>query len=94
MATQSAAGFEAEVAAAVDEVARILRADGADLELVEANAKTARIHLALVLDTVGCEECILAPAMLHETIEQSLTRRVRGEFELVLDDPRPASTNP
>ena len=53
MATQSAAGFEAEVAAAVDEVARILRADGADLELVEANAKTARIHLALVLDTVG-----------------------------------------
>ena len=77
-----------DVMAAVDEVARILRADGADLEVVEANTKTARIHLALVLDSVSCEECVLPPAMLYETIEQALHRRVRTEFELVLDDPR------
>jgi Fe-S cluster biogenesis protein NfuA len=76
------------VVAAVDEVARLLRADGADLELVEANAKTARIHLTLTLDSVSCEECVLPPDMLYETIEQSLHRRVVGEFELVLDDPR------
>jgi Fe-S cluster biogenesis protein NfuA len=76
------------VAAAVDEVARILRADGADLALVEANPKTARIHLALTLGTAACEECVLPPEMLYETIEQSLHRRVAGEFELVLDDPR------
>jgi Fe-S cluster biogenesis protein NfuA len=78
------------VAAAVDEVAHILRADGADLTLVEANPKTARIRLALVLDTVSCEDCVLPPDMLYETIEQSLQRRVAGEFELVLDDPRRA----
>jgi Fe-S cluster biogenesis protein NfuA len=83
------------VAAAVDEVARILRADGADLELVEANAKTARIHLTLTLGSVSCEECVLPPDTLYETIEQSLHRRVAGEFELVLDDPRtPPRTNP
>jgi Fe-S cluster biogenesis protein NfuA len=76
------------VAAAIDEVARILRADGADLSVVEANAKTARIHLALVLDGVSCEECVLPPDVLYETIEQSLQRRVAGEFELLLDDPR------
>jgi len=76
------------VAAAVDEVARILRADGADLHLIEANPKTARIHLALLLESVSCEECVLPPAMLFETIEQALQRRVRGEFELLLDDPR------
>ena len=76
------------VAAAVDEVARFLRADGADLELLEANAKTARIHLALTLESVSCAECVLPPAALFETIEQSLQRRVAGEFELVLDDPR------
>jgi Fe-S cluster biogenesis protein NfuA len=81
-----------DVMAAVDEVARILRADGADLEVVEANAKTARIHLALVLDSVSCEECVLPPEMLYETIEQALQRRVRAEFELVLDDPRTATT--
>ena len=76
------------VVAAVDEVARMLRADGADLELREANPKTARIHLVLVLESVSCEECVLPPPMLFETIEQSLRRRVAGEFELVLDDPR------
>ena len=78
------------VAAAVDEVARFLRADGADLRLVEANPKTARIRLALVLDTVSCEDCVLPPDVLYETIEHSLQRRVSGEFELVLDDPRRA----
>ncbi len=76
------------VADAVDEVGRMLRADGADLLLVEANPKTARVHLRLVLDTVGCEECMLPPDMLRETINDSLQRRIVGEFELVLDDPR------
>ena len=76
------------VAAAVDEIGRFLRADGADLVLVEANAKTARIHLRLVLDTVGCEECVLPPAELRETINDSLQLRIPGEFELLLDEPR------
>ena len=82
----------AEVTAAVDEVARILRADGADLELIEANAKTARVHLVLVLDSVSCEECVLPPELLYETIQQALERRVPGEIELILDDPRTATT--
>ena len=77
-----------DVEAAVDEIGRFLRADGADLVLLEANAKTARIHLRLVLDTVGCEECVLPPAELRETISDSLQRRITGEFELLLDDPR------
>ncbi len=50
--------------------------------------KTARVHLRLVLDDVGCEECVLPPDMLRETITESLQRRIAGEFELVLDDPR------
>ena len=79
---------EPTVAAAVDELGRFLRADGADLLLVEANPKTARIHLRLVLDTVGCEECVLPPAELRATINDSLQRRIAGEFELLLDDPR------
>jgi len=77
-----------DVEAAVQELGRMLRADGADLLLVEANPKTARVHLQLVLDDVSCEECVLPPEMLRETINDSLQRRIRGEFELVLDDPR------
>jgi Fe-S cluster biogenesis protein NfuA len=76
------------VASAVDEVGRILRADGGDLVLVEANPKTARVKLTLQFDNVSCEDCILPPDQLAETINAAISRRVPGEFELVLDDPR------
>jgi Fe-S cluster biogenesis protein NfuA len=76
------------VADAVDEVGRILRADGGDLVLVEANPKTARVTLTLRFDNVSCEDCILPPDQLAETINAAISRRVPGEFELVLDDPR------
>ena len=78
------------VGEAVDELGRMLRADGADLLLIEANPKTDRVHLKLVLEAVNCEDCILPPDALRETINQSLQRRIAGEFELVLDDPRTA----
>ena len=78
----------AVVAAAVDELAGFLRADGADLLVQEANPKTARVHLALVLDGVTCADCVLPPDELRDTIADALRRRIEGEFELVLDDPR------
>jgi hypothetical protein len=76
------------VVAAVDELAGFLRADGADLLVREANPKTDRVHLALVMDDVSCADCVLPPDELRETIQEGLRRRVAGEFELVLDDPR------
>jgi hypothetical protein len=82
---------ERAIAEAVDELAGFLRADGADLVLHEANAKTARVHLELVLDDVSCADCILPPDELREAVDVALARRIAGEFELVLDDPRRAS---
>jgi hypothetical protein len=76
------------VADAVDEVGRMLRADGADLVLVDADPGTARIRLRLELVDVSCEECVLPADMLLETVDAALRRRIAGEFELVLDDPR------
>ena len=76
------------VVVAVDEIAGFLRADGADLVVRAANPKTARVHLALTLDGVTCADCVLPPDLLRETIADSLQRRITGEFELVLDDPR------
>jgi Fe-S cluster biogenesis protein NfuA len=73
---------------AVEELARMLRADGGDLVLIAADPKTDRIRVQLVLDDVSCADCILPPDMLFETMQHSLARRVPGEFELVLDDPR------
>jgi Fe-S cluster biogenesis protein NfuA len=76
------------VTEAVEELARMLRADGGDLVLVMADPKTDRIRIQLVLDDVSCADCILPPDTLFETMQQSLARRVPGEFELLLDDPR------
>jgi hypothetical protein len=73
---------------AVEELARMLRADGGDLVLIAADPKTDRIRVQLVLDDVSCADCILPPDMLFETMQESLARRVPGEFELLLDDPR------
>lgn len=78
----------AAVTSAVDELARMLRADGADLVLLEADPKTLRIRLALRFDDVSCAECVLAPDELARTITEAIRRRVPGEFELLLDDPR------
>ena len=78
------------VGEAVDELSGFLRADGADLLVREANPQTARIHLALDLEHVTCADCVLPPDELRITIADALQRRIAGEFELVLDDPRRA----
>jgi hypothetical protein len=81
----------AAVGVAIDEVARMLRADGADLEVVEIDPRTLRVRLALRYDDVLCGECLLPPDELAATVEAAIGRRVPGEFELLLDDPRRGS---
>jgi hypothetical protein len=76
------------VTVAVEELAAFLRADGANLLVRDADPKTARIRLTLVIDDVTCAECVLPPDELHATIADALQRRIRGEFELIVDDPR------
>lgn len=78
------------VAETVDEMGALLRSDGADLRLVDADPKTARIEVALELEDAECEDCVLPPELLEQMISDALARRVRGEFELVLHDPRRA----
>lgn len=76
------------VADVVDELRRMLRADGAELALVAADARTDRIELALDVSGAGCADCVLPPDQLRDVIAASLQRRVRGEFELIVHDPR------
>ncbi len=77
-----------DVAEAVEEMGALLRLDGADLRLVDADPKTDRIEIALELEGVDCEECVMPPALLEQMISDAVSRCVRGEFELVLRDPR------
>ena len=73
---------------AVEELARMLRADGADLLLLEADPRTLRVRLEVRFDNVTCAECVLVPDELVRTVTEAIGRRVPGEFELVLEDPR------
>jgi Fe-S cluster biogenesis protein NfuA len=79
---------EAAVDEAVEELGAMLRADGAELTLVDADAKRARVEVALDLTGVECLDCVLPPEFLEQMLTESLARRIRGEFELVLRDPR------
>ena len=45
-------------------------------------------NLLLDLSGVSCEDCVLPPDQLHDTIAAAISRRVPGEFELVVADPR------
>ena len=76
------------VAETVDEMAALLRSDGADLVLVSADPKTDRIEISLQLEGAECAECVLPSDLLRQMINEALARRVLGEFELVLRDPR------
>jgi hypothetical protein len=76
------------VADTVDEMGALLRADGADLRLVEADPKTARIEIALELEDAECQDCVLPADLLAPMLRDALARRVPGEFELLLRDPR------
>lgn len=76
------------VGAAVEELGAVLRLDGADLHLVDANPKTARIEVRLELEDANCEDCIMPPDLLEQMIGDAISRRVRGEFELIVRDPR------
>jgi Fe-S cluster biogenesis protein NfuA len=77
----------------VKEVQLLLRGDGADLVLVDADPKTARIAVRLDLSEVGCEDCVLPPDLLHEMITAAFQKRLSEEFEVVVDDPRVGAGN-
>jgi Fe-S cluster biogenesis protein NfuA len=76
------------VASAVAEITQIVQADGGDLVLVDADPATLRIRVRLEVAGAECAECILPPAALADTIRAAIERRVPGEFELVVEDPR------
>jgi hypothetical protein len=79
---------EQAVAETVDQMGALLRSDGADLRLLSADPKTDRIEIALELEDADCVDCVLPADLLRQMIADALTRRIRGEFELVLHDPR------
>jgi N-dimethylarginine dimethylaminohydrolase len=72
--------------AGVDELRALLRADGADLRIVETGP--GLVHLTLDLANVECVECVLPPDLLDQMVREGLRRRVGPGLDVVFDDPR------
>lgn len=78
---------------ALAEPTQILRADGADLELIDVDDALDRVTLRLRVDGANCAECILPPDQLHEMISTTVQRVLRNEVEVVVHDPRRSESN-
>jgi Fe-S cluster biogenesis protein NfuA len=83
-----------QVREAFEEPVSMLRADGADLVVVEVDAARSRVTARLVLEGAGCEECVLPAARLEEILADSLRRRLHDEVEVELHDPREGARDP
>lgn len=79
-----------DVAIALESARTLVTSDGADLILVAADPRTARIELRLDVGCAHCETgaCVLPGDMLQPLIAAALARTLDGEFELRLHDPR------
>jgi hypothetical protein len=78
------------VDAALADARALVRSDGADFHLVEANEKTARVVLRLDVSDASCATgaCVMPGAMLEPLVAEALARHLDGEFELQIVDPR------
>ena len=76
------------VVEAVDEMGALLRSDGADLCSSTPTPRPRASCSQLELDGAECAECVLPADLLEQMVSEALSRRVPGEFELVLRDPR------
>lgn len=76
--------------AAVEEMRTLLQGDGGDLLIKEVNPAAARLHLVVDLANVECLDCVVPPDMLRRLIVDSIAKKVPGELEVLIDDPREA----
>lgn len=76
----------ATVDTALEPVRAILRADGADIELVEVTGDHA--HLRLLLVDAGCAECVLPRALLEGVALQLMQPAAPDLAGVTIADPR------
>lgn len=78
------------IASALAEARALVLSDGADLLLVEANEKAARIVMRLDVTNASCETgtCVMPGEILQRLVADILARHLPGELELEIIDPR------
>ena len=86
MTTTDLDARRATIYATIAELATMLSADGAALDIVTLG--TDSVELSVVLDDLDCEDCVLPPDQLRSTIAAALARDTGAAIAVVLHDPR------
>lgn len=82
----AAPGAETSLDGALARLRGLVSADGADLDLVDHDAATGRLHLRLVIPDAHCAECVMPRAALEATATSRLA--IHGIAQVTIDDPR------
>ena len=72
----------------IDGLSALLSEDGAALNVVAIDAALGAVELAVTLDGVDCEDCVLPPDQLRATIAAALARDTGQAISLLVHDPR------
>jgi len=78
---------------AVDELAQLLSVDGAKLRVLAMDENAPHVELAVDFDGVECEECVLPPDRLHDTVTAVISKHAGRPVDVVLHDPRRVGTS-
>ena len=78
----------AAVVDAFDEIKGLVRADGADMELVGVDASSGTVELRLLLEGVECHECVMPRSLLEDIACSMLQKKVPDVERVAIDDPR------
>jgi len=73
---------------AVFEAGVLLRADGAELHLVEFDEANARVRVAVDISGSNCPECIIPPDLLADMLTDAINRSYSSLVAVDVDDPR------
>ena len=76
------------ITSAVDEAGILLRADGADLHLVDFDPTVPSVRVAVDISGSNCVECIIPPELLDVLIADAITRALDTHVAVAVDDPR------
>ena len=73
---------------AFDGIKDLVRADGADMELVGVDAASGTVELRLLLEGVECHECVMPRPLLEDIAREMLRKSVPDVERVAIDDPR------
>jgi len=73
---------------AIEDLAELLRADGATLQTIAVDAVAPSVELTISFDGVDCEDCVLPPDRLLDTASLVISKHAGARVGVILHDPR------